>query len=347
MPKIVKSLAATWYHAQPFFEREQREVFARHWTFIASEKDLSESGQYVVADIAGRSVVVVRNGEGVIKGFYNLCRHRAAGLCSGESGKVGLFRCPYHSWSYDLDGALKVAPGFEFDEEMRGQLGLLPIRVGVWNGLVFACLDWGCESLEEWLGDIREIAKDFPPIEGFEFYRMLENDGGINWKTYSDNSAEGYHLASVHPNLNRALVESKTQIKTYDNGLFVGFDVTYRDEADGSNGGRGFWVYKFPGLLLHFSMRSFNIERIIPFGPRKTRMRRWFWFDPSVSSSEREETVRFSNEVMDQDVGICVSVQANLEGGQYETGYLSEDLEPGTIFFQTCLREALAGESGC
>ena len=237
---------------------------------------------------------------------------------------------------------MKVAPGFEFGDLMgqlkQAELGLLPIRVECWNGLVFACLDLDAPSLLDWLGDIKEISTRFPDIGSLEFQEMRENEGPTNWKTYSDNSAEGYHLSSVHPNLDQSLVSEKTDIRSYENGQFVGFDVTYQGPG---GDGEGFWIYKFPGLLLHFSQTGFNIERIIPIDATTTKMQRWFWFAVDVTDAERQSTMAFSNEIMDEDLGICLTVQRNLEGGKYHTGFLSSAREPGTIFFQSCLRSAL------
>ena len=94
---------------------------------------------------------------------------------------------------------------------------------------------------------------------------------------------------------------------------------------------------------MHFSKSSFNIERVIPLEPGLSRMQRWFWFLPNVSEEQREKTIEFSNEVMNEDMGICQSVQANMESGNYQQGILSPEREPGTVFFQDCVRRALGG----
>ncbi len=343
MNNIVESIPAHWYHDENIFEREQRTIFAKQWVFVSPASDLVANGDYVTAQIAGRSIVVVVGEDGELAGFYNLCRHRAAALCPKSHGNLSMFVCPYHSWSYGLDGALKGAPGFNLSvkealEQNDDSLGLIKVKVSSWNGLVFACLDEDSISLEDWLGDIRGIADRFPSVESMEVERLLENEGMINWKNYSDNSAKGYHLSSVHRRLNQSLVRNQTRIDVYENGQFVGFDVTYHSEESDEKGSPGFWIYKYPGLLLHFSTHSFNIEKVTPISARKTRMQRWFWFDKAINRNERKETIEFSNEVMDEDVGICLNVQQNLEGGVYHTGYLSSEREPGTIFFQRCIK---------
>lgn len=338
MTKLIQSLPATWYHDPDIFRQEQQQIFQQNWNYICPQDQLALPGEFVTSEIGGQSIVLVRSGETQISGFLNLCRHRASPLCRSNQGEIEEFVCPYHSWRYALEGNLVAAPGFEGKIDLQ-QFSLIPIRVASWNGLVFGCLSDECPDLLDWLGDIVDIAARYPVVNDLEYYSMRENDCPANWKNYSDNSAEGYHLGSIHPGLSAGLVRNRTRIKAYPNGQFVGFDVTYRDSE--GNESPGFWIYKFPGLLLHFSESSFNIERVIPVNAVSAKMQRWFWFSPSMGESERNEAVEFSNQVMDEDMGICAAVQKNLEAGIYQTGVLSAEREPGTIFFQQCVRSAL------
>jgi choline monooxygenase len=332
----VRSIPASWYHDQGVYVREQQCIFARNWIFVGHSENLKEQGHYVTSTIAGQPIVIVCNGPENLNGFLNLCRHRASQICSDESGQIPRFTCPYHAWSYDLAGRLINAPGFSGIE--HSDFSLIPIRVDSWNGLVFACLDPEVESLESWLGDINQIANGFPSVTEMSFASVRSNNCDANWKNYSDNSAEGYHLGTIHPGLNHSLVKNQTRIEAHANGKFVGFEVVYRGTHVDSP---GYWIYKFPGMLMHFSMEGFNIERVIPVDATHTRLERWFWFMPGVSGKDQEETIAFSNQVMEEDLGICARVQTNLEGGVYDTGLLSAEREPGTILFQQCVREAL------
>ena len=337
MSSIVETLPAHWYHSDEIFEREKKLIFSRHWSYVGWTGHLAQAGQYLTTDIAGQSVVVVNAGNGRLRGFLNLCRHRASPVCLENRGQVNRFTCPYHSWTYDLDGALVSAPGFGEELDTAGN-GLLPVRVDIWRGLVFACLDESVDDLDNWMGDINAIADDYPDLAELEYETMRSNPCAANWKNYSDNSAEGYHLGTIHPGLSASLVRSQTRIAAYENGRFVGFNVSYRED-DGES--PGFWIYKFPGLLMHYSMNSFNIEKVTPVDARSSRMERWFWFRPEVDMASRAQTIEFSNQVMEEDMGICARVQRNLESGNYDTGYLSREREPGTVYFQSCVREAL------
>ena len=339
------TLPAAWYRDPEIFERERRAIFARNWALVARVEQLAEPGQFVAETVAGYPVLVLRDEEGGLRGFHNVCRHRASPILQGE-GRCDVLRCPYHGWTYDLDGALRKAPGFEAGADFDpAGFGLLPVRVAQWNGLVFACLDEAAPDLEAWLGDILAIARDYPPLAEMAFVEEETVEGAADWKTYSDNSAEGYHLPHIHKALNRAVDPHKTAIAPHENGHFVGFDVTYRD-AHGASTGHGHWIYKFPGLLLHFSRESFNLERVLPLGPGRLRLVRWFWF-PHAAAADTEacrSALASSTAVMREDLAICEAVQRNLEAGVYRAGVISAEREPGTAFFQRLVREALDGE---
>jgi choline monooxygenase len=338
------TLPAAWYHDPAIFGRERDTIFARHWTPVARLAQLGSPGDFVTAEIAGRPIFVIRDRAGRINGFHNVCRHRAGPIVSAEAGRCDVLRCRYHGWVYGQDGRLVKAPGFAESREFeRGNFDLFPLRTATWNDLVFAALDRDGGGLESWLGDIVEAARDFPPIAAMIFRREAVVEGNANWKAYGDNSVEGYHLPFVHKSLSRSLKEDRVDIDTYENGGFVGFKVQYGALGAGGKG-RGFWIYKFPGVLLHFSEQAFNIERVVPIAPGRIRLIRWFWaLETGPEGPDDEAEIEASIAVMHEDLGICEAVQRNLEAGVYSVGRLSPTAEKGTIFFQALVRAALDG----
>ncbi|MFV2033251.1 MAG: SRPBCC family protein, partial [Gammaproteobacteria bacterium] len=156
-------------------------------------------------------------------------------------------------------------PGLKAGEEIDlERFSLFPIRVACWNRLVFACLDPGAPDLLDWLGDIVQIAARFPSNNTMDYQGEILKTGALNWKAYADNSCEGYHVGMVHRNLGESMGREKVDIQAYPKGEFVGFDVSYNPRrGDQTRAGRGFWIYKFPGLLLHFSEYSCNVESVI------------------------------------------------------------------------------------
>ena len=341
-----ETLPAAWYHDADIYDRERRSVFWTNWALLGREGELGAPGDYIADDIAGWPVFVIRAKDGALRGFHNVCRHRAGPLVGEEVGHCNVLRCKYHGWLYDTDGALRKAPGLELGKDIdAAEFGLHPVRVGVWNGLVFACLDPDAPDLEDWLGDIVDIARDFPSIPDMAFKDLVLHEGTANWKNYSDNSCEGYHVGFVHKGLGKTVSDEKIDIRPYENGSFVGFDVTYEaSDADASRHGRGFWIYKFPCLLLHFAQYSFNCERVKPLGPGRVALKRWFWCDDARAADlgvKAEDAIESAKIVMAEDLGICEAVQRNLEAGIYHTGRMAPSEEVGTIYFQRLVREAL------
>jgi choline monooxygenase len=343
-----ETLPACWYHEPAVYAREREAIFRRHWWPLAREAEFAAPGAYAAGEIAGWPVFVIRGRDGALRGFHNVCRHRAGPLVRAASGRCAALTCGYHGWRYDLDGNLKSAPGLTLGRDIDpAAFSLFALRVATWNGLVFACLDEAAPDLAAWLGDIVTVAEGFPAVADMTFEGEIVKDGATNWKAYADNSCEGYHVKLVHSGLGKTVPDEQVEIRPYENGAFVGFDVTYAPSAaDPSRHGRGFWIYKFPGLLLHFSDYAFNMESVVPTGPRSVVLRRWFWCAEDLAAARgtsAQAAIDSARQVMGEDLEICERVQKNLEAGVYESGRLSPSHEVGTIYFQELVREALSG----
>lgn len=345
-----ETLPARWYHDPAVYAREREAIFRRHWWPLAREAELTAPGAYAAGEIAGWPAFVVRGKDGALRGFHNVCRHRAGPLVRQAAGRCAALACGYHGWRYDLEGRLKSAPGLTLGRDLDpAEFSLFAIRVATWNGLVFACLDDKAPDLDAWLGDVVAVAAGFPAVADMAFEGEIVKAGAVNWKAYADNSCEGYHVKLVHTSLGTAVPDEQVEIRPYENGAFVGFDVTYAPSAaDPSRHGRGFWIYKFPGLLLHFSDYACNMEVVVPTGPRGIRLRRWFWCSERLAAARgvaAQDAIDSAEQVMREDLAICELVQKNLEAGVYETGRLSPTQEVGTIFFQELVRRAM-GKAG-
>ncbi len=342
---MIDALPAPSYHDPELFAHETERIFRRAWWLVGIEASLADAGHYVALDLLRWPVVVVRDHHGALRAFYNICRHRAGPLVYSGEGRCRDFVCRYHAWRYALDGELIRTPGIEPGElGDLAELGLLPLRVDCWNGLVFVCLDDAAPALADWLGDIADIAARFDPVASLEYDGEAVKDAAANWKTYADNSCEGYHVGMVHRALGSSLARETVTLETRERGQFVGFDVTYTAGNDASRAGKGYWIYKYPGLLLHFADYAFNAESVLPLAPATTRLRRWFFSHPDKTREhgiDRATIQPNSEKVMDEDIGICEAVQRNLESGAYPGGRLSPRQEPGTVFFQKLVRADL------
>jgi choline monooxygenase len=332
---VVSTLPADWYCRTDIFERERARIFHPAWWLIGPAE--SRQGFARTARAGPWQVVVTCDADGAVRGFHNVCRHRAGPLLD-DSAAVSCrsLVCRYHGWRYGLDGVLKSAPGLTDGHDAAfTDLGLYSLRVETWNGLTFACADPDALDLAAWLGDIVAVAERFPGPAAMTFHSDIENDRRINWKTYADNGCEGYHVSVVHGRLSQSVDVRSIDVRGYPNGDFVGFDVTAAD------GARAFWVFKFPGLLLHFGETAFNAESVAPLGPARTALRRWFWTD-GAPETDADAITAASAAVVGEDLEICEAVQRNLETGVYDAGIVIPGQEPGTAFFQDWVRRRLA-----
>ena len=344
---MTATLPHNLYHDEAIFRHECDGLFRRHWWLIGPESGFDAAGDYLALELLHRPLVIVRDDQGRLRAFYNLCRHRAGPLVLDGRGNRRDFVCRYHGWRYACTGELLKTPGFS-DGEIgdTAELGLIAVRVDSWNGLVFVCLDEDAADLETWLGDIVDIAAAYDPTALMNYDGEAVKPAGCNWKTYGDNSCEGYHVGMVHQALGSSMQRETVSIETHDNGEFVGFDVTYSAGRDDSRAGKGYWIYKFPGLLLHFADYAFNAETVLPIAADAIELRRWFWSHAQKARDRGVDTASIrpnSEKVMDEDIAICELVQRNLAAGVYPGGQLSPVQEPGTVYFQQLVRGALDG----
>ena len=214
-PTATRSLPGVAYTDPVLYEQELTEVFERAWILVGHVSELSEPGQYVTANVGREPVLVVRGHDGELRAMSNVCRHRASTILEGTGQTRSVMRCPYHAWTYELDGRLAAAPsGQGFACLDRDQVALPQFRVGVAGGLVFCCIDPGQMSLEEMLGPVGPYL-EWLNIAGLTVHRNdLEarwtEDFDENWKILADNYLEDYHVPVAHPTLVRLVNVSKT-----------------------------------------------------------------------------------------------------------------------------------------
>jgi Rieske 2Fe-2S family protein len=257
-----RTLPGSVYRTNEVLQLEMRGIFAREWLCAGREADIPQPGDYFLRDVAGNPIIVMRGADGVVRAFYNVCRHRGSKLLEAPSGS-GLSRilCPYHAWSYHLDGRLHTAPQMN-DTACKDDLGLVSVRTGSWHGFVFLNLDASAPPLERWLGDMPNLTR----------YRMaelvlgkcIEYDVAANWKLICENYSECYHCPGAHPQLHR-LTESigRNERDMEIGACFNGGPMRLRDgvETMSSSGRRS--LPTIPGLT-HEDSRYVNYYVVYP-----------------------------------------------------------------------------------
>jgi choline monooxygenase len=330
------SLDPTWCVDPAIYEKERHAIFARTWQLLGPAAAVAEPGAYLAVSIAGWNLIVMRDRDNVLRGFHNVCRHRGAPLLSEGAGHCDVLRCRYHGWVYDGRGNLRKAPHFGEDPGFRLEdWPLTPIRVGVWRGLLWINVAEEGADLEESLETLaREI--DDQPLESYSAVRSVRFEMAANWKTYTDNFVEGYHVPGIHPSFDAAIDFSKFET--------VALDGVVRMTAPQKSGSiyTGKWLWGWPNWTLSTFSGGMNTSRIVPLGPESTELVYHFYFSDQVDPVERDRIIETNCAIVREDFGICETAQRNLASGAYSPGPLSPRHERGVHYFQSRVRDALA-----
>ena len=288
------TLPATLYTDPTVFAREREKIFYRTWQVVGHVSQVLEPGDYFTTDLAGEPLLLVRGTDQRLRGFYNVCRHRAGPAAEG-CGSRQLFRCRYHGWTCDLDGTLVSATGIEGVNGFRAEdFRLAPVRTEEWFHLVFVNLDSQALRFGQALGDLPKQAEKFP-FAGMKLFERRTYDMKCNWKTYVDNYLEGYHLPSVHPGLNRELDYNAYVVEPHAGyvrqsspirGARPG-DTTPRryQEAREDLSTDYFWV--FPNWMLNCYPDNLSLNIVLPLEPERS-LAIFEWYLPEKDLACRE-----------------------------------------------------------
>lgn len=298
---------------------------------------LSTPGQYVAEEVAGYPVFVVVEPDGSLRGFHNLCPHRAGVIVWPGEGTAGNLVCRYHGWAFGWDGRLKSARDFGDDPGLcPGENGLVPIHVERWRNLVFVHLGEDPPPFDEAIAAFATECEPFD-MEAMTYGHRLVRVLACNWKTYADNYLEGYHVPLIHPSLNRALDMATYRVDVPDETYCIHRSNT----TEGSPAG-GAWLFRYPNLAVNVYADGMNVERIVPVGPDTTHVVYDYF---AVDLDRIEAMVEMSNVVLDEDAAMCEAVQRNLDAGIYEAGPLSPRHEASVAWFQRRISSALEGRT--
>ena len=208
-PLAGRSLPAWTYSDPGFFALEKERLFAPAWQIVCHESDLPSSGDWHTLDYIGESVIVVRGGDGALRAFANVCRHRGSRLVDGASGCAKKLVCPYHAWTYDLDGALSGVPdAASYPGLDKARHGLAPVSLEVWRGFVFVRLVDEGPSVREMMAPYEAMIAPYRFEELEALGRVTLRPRAVNWKNIGDNYSDGLHIAVAHPGLTRLFGKS-------------------------------------------------------------------------------------------------------------------------------------------
>jgi choline monooxygenase len=349
------TIPAQWYTDPRVADLERRAIFARSWQMVGRADQLQEPGQYVTCDLAGEPVLVVRGSDRRLRGFFNVCRHHAAAVMTEAEGRANHLRCPYHGWTYSLEGELKGAPDFagvcHFD---RAANGLVPIETAEWENWVFVRLEGTGVSLDDFLGasligQVRQLNLD--KLHWMERRRYTLD---CNWKVFVDNYLDGgYHVPHLHKGLDSVLDYGHYTIENGERFCLQSSPVVTAGAEAQTGAVRGgvrahyYWIY--PNLMINLYEGVMDTNLVCPRGVDQTEVIFDFYF-ADISDRAREhniESIRVGERIQSEDVAICHSVQRGLRSRAYVAGRLSVRREAGEHLFHRLLHADLkAGLDG-
>lgn len=328
-PQTSHTMPARFYLDPEIYEREKDAIFYRSWWFAGHKSRLEKPGQYITTSIHDQSIIVTRAGDGEIRAFYNVCQHRGHELVKG-SGSARLLVCPYHAWSYELDGKLRAAPNTgELASFDKCAFSLKSVRVEQFCGLLFVNLDPEAKSFAELSGNLEaELRQYCPRIDDLVFAHRHNYEVASNWKVLIDNFLECYHCGPAHRDFVN-LVDMQTY-KSRVCGIYSSHisqaakvnNSAFKFEKGDVDFGYAAW-YVWPNLTIWIYPGETNVStlQMIPAGPERT-LENLDWFLPQTEPTKQlADAMAYMDEVLQpEDIGLCESVQRGLHSRGYNQG---------------------------
>jgi choline monooxygenase len=346
-----RTLPWSWYTDPEQARTERDRIFRRAWQYTARTDHVPVPGSYAAAQASGFPVVITRDKDDTLRAFANVCRHRGALVAAGEAQR-GTLQCPYHAWTYGLDGCLRAAPRAAENPGLPlGELGLRELAVGTWGPFIFVNPDPHAPPLEQALGDLPAVVAEHGlDVDGLVFHQRWEYEIRANWKIAVENYLECYHCQLNHPDLVTVIDDRALRWETA--GLRASqFNPAEADALAGKAaisipGGEPSAQFHllFPSLKFNVmpGPPNLSIGPIWPVAPDRCRGYLDYWFAPDIDPAWIDEIYELDTRVGQEDTGLVEAVQAGAASGLVEDGRLLSRDEQLIAYFQDYVRERLA-----
>jgi phenylpropionate dioxygenase-like ring-hydroxylating dioxygenase large terminal subunit len=341
---VEKTLPYRWYTDPDILERERERIFLPAWQYVGHTGQLAEPG-YFATQLDRTPVVVTRDRDGVVRGFVNVCRHRGFALAEGEGSRETL-QCPYHAWTYELDGRLRKAPRSEEEPDFpQDELGLVPVAVDTWGPFVFANAGPDPEPLTQALGSLpAQVAELGLDVDSLVHHSRWEAEVAANWKIVSENFLECYHCQVAHPAFSELIDVSPEAYLLSTDGRLSTQHGPPRIVAPADELARAQFHFLWPNLGINIfpGHPNFSIGPFVPLTPDRTYRFLDYFFGPDVEPPWIDELLAFDQQVGHEDVRLVEGVQRGLDSGAVEHGVLMSHSEQLIAHFQALTAAALA-----
>ncbi|PHT42586.1 Choline monooxygenase, chloroplastic [Capsicum baccatum] len=360
VPKIPIEEAITppssWYTDASFYSHELNHVFFKGWQAVGYTEQIKEPRQYFTGRLGNVEYVLCRDDGGKVHAFHNVCRHHASLLASG-SGKSSCFVCPYHGWTYGLDGALLKATRITGIKNFKvNEMGLVPMRVAIWGPFILLNFDNGVfpeqESAfdlagNEWLGSSSQILADGGVDSSSSFVSRREYTIECNWKVFCDNYLDGgYHVPYAHKGLASGLT-----LDSYSTTILEKVSIQRCETGSAEKGqefdrlgSKALYAFVYPNFMINRYGPWMDTNLVLPQGPRKCLVIFDYFLDSSLKGDESfiEQSLKDSETVQMEDIKLCEAVQRGLESPAYCSGRYAPQVEKAMHHFHCLLYENLS-----
>jgi len=327
------TLPFAWYSDPAFLGREQERIFRRRWQYVGHTGQVSQPGCLAVARAGDLPVLLARDAAGVLHAHLNVCRHRGTQLVA-EDTRRSTIQCPYHAWTYDLDGRLRSAPRSEGEADFDLEaLGLISLPVACWGPFIFVNPDPDAAPLQETLGELPAlVASAGVDVDALVFRERAVSSHAANWKICCENFLECYHCPVAHPGLTKLIDVSPEAYRLQEDRWYssqfgpVKEDWTGDLDPTGSVG-HGQFHFLYPNLTINIVPGSPNVSigSVLPDGPERTTRLLDYFFSPDAAESWIQDLLAWDARVGQEDTRLVEAVQCGVRAGMPDRGILFRD----------------------
>jgi choline monooxygenase len=343
-----RTIPGRWYHDPEIYALECRRVFGGSWQMVGRVDQVARPGSFVTAEIAGEPILVVRDEQGTLRAFHNVCRHRAAQVINLPEGQVSKLRCRYHGWTYDLQGRLRGTPEWDGVEDFcKENEGLVPLAVASCGPLIFVHEGKPPQSLPDFLAPFPQRTEGLG-LDKLHFAGRRDYDIACNWKVFVDNYQDGgYHVNTVHPGLAGALDYAHYRTENFANASVQTSPLKPADDATVGKvrtGSHAYYWWIFPNLMINLYQGVMDTNLVLPLGPDRCRVIFDFYFAETDGEENQKfisDSIAVAHQVQLEDLGVCSEVQRGLQSSSYDTGRFSVKRESGGYHFHRLLARRL------
>ena len=333
----LETLPYAWYSSADVLRLERERIFARSWQYAGRTDEVAAPGSFVAVDAGGIPLFVVRDRDGDLRAFLNVCRHRGSILVEGP-GRRETFQCPYHAWTYGLDGRLRTAPrGDELDGDGNG-IALRPASVDTWGPFLFVNPDPEAAPLTETLGTLPDLLDPTP----LRFHSRVHFTVDANWKGAVENFLECYHCPTAHPGFAAEVDVRPDAYVLEQHPTFLAQHCTAK-----ATGARGQFhlVYPNTGINVFPGPPNLSVGPLTPDGPERTARFLDYFFAPGADEGWIAEFLAFDDRIGAEDRALVESVHRGMRSGLVEHGLLLPQSERLVAAFQAWVAARLEADA--